>query len=328
MIMPKVKIVVLDGSTLASDDNPWTALEAFGEVMIFDHTPPELIVERSRGAQVLIINKVVLARQDIEQLPDLRFIAVSATGYNAVDVKAAGERGTPVANVPVYGTDSVAQFAFAHLLNLCHKVGLHDRLVQDGEWACVPDFCFWRTPQIELAGLTIGIIGFGRIGRRVGEMAHAFGMKVIAYDECRGADPAYQSFAWKESMDELAAEADVLTLHCPQTAANKGFVNAALLRRMKPGAFLINVARGGLVNEADLACALNEGWIAGASVDVVSEEPIRSGNPLLGAKNCVITPHMAWASLAARRRLMNVTIDNVAAFLKGRPQNIVNQILD
>jgi glycerate dehydrogenase len=328
MIMTKTKIVVLDGSTLASDDNPWTALEALGEVMIFDQTPPELIVERSRGAQVLIVNKVVLTRQDIERLPDLRFIAVSATGYNTVDVKAAGERGIPVANVPVYGTDSVAQFAFAHLLNLCHKVGLHDRLVQGGEWACVPDFCFWRTPQIELAGLTIGIIGFGRIGRRVGEMAHAFGMKVIAYDECRGAEPAYQPFAWKESMADLTAEADVLTLHCPQTEANKGFVNAALLRRMKPGAFLINVARGGLVNEADLARALNEGWIAGASVDVVSEEPIRPGNPLLGARNCVITPHMAWASLAARRRLMDVTIDNVAAFLTGQPQNIVNQILD
>lgn len=318
------RIVVLDGYTLAHGDNPWTGLEALGEVRIYDRSLPGEILERARCAQALIINKVELTRTLLEQLPGLRFIAVTATGYNVVDTQAAAERGIPVSNVPVYGTDSVAQFAIAHLLNLCHRIPLHDELVRQGEWAKEGDFSFWRTPQLELAGRTLGIIGFGRIGRRVGEIAHALGMRVLAYNVRRGEDPAYRPFAWAGSVEELATRADVVTLHCPQTAENEGFVNASLLRRMKPTAFLINVSRGALVNERDLAQALNEGWIAGAALDVVSAEPIRPDNPLLAARNCVITPHMAWASLAARRRLMHATIENVRAFLDGKPQNVVN----
>lgn len=317
--------VVLDGYTLASDDNPWTDLQALGEVKIYERSTAAEVLERARDAQVVVINKIALTRPVLEQLPALRFVAVSATGYDIVDTRAAAERGVAVANVPVYGTDSVAQFTIAHLLNLCHQIPLHADLVRAGEWARTGDFSFWRTPQLELAGLTLGIIGFGRIGRRVGEIAHALGMSILAFDEQRGSAPEYQPFAWAESAEALAAAADVVTLHCPQTPANKGFINAAFLKRMKPSALLLNASRGGLVNEADLARALNEGWIAGAGLDVVSTEPIRPDNPLLAARNCVITPHMAWASLAARRRLMAVTVENVRSFLAGRPQNVVNK---
>lgn len=319
------RIVVLDGHTLARDDNPWSDIEALGDLTVYERSAPGEVVARALDAQILVINKIALTRDVLAQLPALRLIVVTATGYDVVDTRAAAERGVLVANVPVYGTDSVAQFAIAHLLNLCHHVSRHDGFVRTGEWERTGDFSFWRTPQIELAGLTMGIIGFGRIGRRVGEIAHALGMRVLACDEVRGAAPGYEPFAWAESIEALAAEADVVTLHCPQTPANKGFINEGLLRRMKRTALLINVARGGLVNEADLARALNGEWIAGAGLDVVTVEPIPMDNPLLAARNCVITPHMAWASLAARRRLMAVAVENIRAFLEGRPQNIVNR---
>jgi glycerate dehydrogenase len=318
-----MKLVVLDGYTLNPGDNPWDELARLGDLTVYDRTPAHQIVERSRGADILLTNKTPLAAETLAQLPQLRFIAVLATGYNVVDVAAARRRDIPVANVPEYGTDSVAQHVFALLLELCHHVGLHDAAVHAGEWATAADFCFWKSPPVELAGATMGIVGFGRIGRRVGELAHAFGMSVIAAGGSQREAPAYRRFEWRE-IPELFARADVVSLHCPLTADNAQFVNRELLGRMKPAAFLINTARGGLVNEGDLADALHAGKLAGAAVDVVSIEPIRVDNPLLAAPRCLITPHIAWASLAARRRLMTMTVANVKAFLAGRPINVVN----
>jgi glycerate dehydrogenase len=317
-----MRIVVLDGHTLNPGDNPWTDVEALGDLTVYDRTAPGQAVERAAEAEVVLTNKTPLPRGVLDRLPRLRFISVLATGYNVVDVEAARERGIPVSNVPTYGTESVGQFVFALLLELCHHVARHGELVRRGEWAQQPDFCFWATPQVGLAERRMGIVGFGRIGRRVGELAHAFGMAVSAHDPLPGPAPGYEPFDWR-TVEEVVAEADVVSLHCPQTDENPGMVGARLLGLMKPGAFLINTARGGLVNEADLAAALNAGRIAGAAVDVVSEEPIRPDNPLLAARNCLITPHIAWATLGARRRLMRVTAENIAAFLAGRPINVV-----
>jgi glycerate dehydrogenase len=317
-----MKIVVLDGYTLNPGDNPWDPVAKLGELVVHDRTAPADVVARATGATVILTNKTPVTAATIAQLPDLKFIGVLATGYNVVDVAAARARGIPVSNVPVYGTDAVAQFVMALLLNRCHGVAHHHAAVTSGEWARRGDFCFWDQPLVELAGQTMGIVGFGRIGRRVGELAHALGMKVLAYDQFRGTSPAYP-FAWAE-MDELFARSDVVSLHCPQTAENAGMINATLLARMKPTAYLVNTARGGLVNEKDLADALNAGRIAGAACDVVSVEPIRPDNPLLTAKNITLTPHIAWAALAARQRLMQTTADNIAAFQQGAPINVVN----
>jgi glycerate dehydrogenase len=318
-----MKIVVLDGFTLNPGDNPWTELKKLGEVVIYERTPPEDMLERSAGAQILVTNKVEVTREHISQLPDLKFIAVTATGFNCVDVEAARERSIPVSNVPTYGTDSVAQFVFAFLLTHCHHVVLHDQAVKAREWSRSPDFCFWKTSQIELAGKTIGIIGFGRIGRRVGEIAHAFGMNVLAYDVKTDPSPGYSPFEWS-SVKKLVNRSDVVTLHCALTAENMGMINKGLLEQFKPGAYLINTSRGPLVNEHDLAEALNTGQLAGAAVDVVSSEPIQPDNPLLAAKNCLITPHIAWATLSARRRLMETTVSNISNFIAGTPTNVVN----
>ncbi len=318
-----MKIVVLDGQTQNPGDNPWTEVEKQGEFVLYGKTQPNEIIKRAVGADILLTNKTQLTKETLSQLPDLKFIAVLATGYNIVDVKAARERGIPVSNVPIYGTDSVAQMTFALLIELCHHVGLHNRLVHEGEWKRKREFCFWETPLVELAGKTMGIVGFGRIGRRTGRLADAFGMKVLAHDVYQGEKPDYDFFAWAE-IEEIFSKADVVSLHCPQTADNAGMVNKKLLGLMKKDAVLINTSRGGLVNEADLAAALNEGLIAGAAVDVVSSEPIADNNPLLTAKNCIITPHIAWATLAARRRLMQTTAENVMAFIKGEPINVVN----
>jgi len=318
-----MKIVVLDGYTLNPGDNPWEALAQLGELTVYDRTPSDQIVARAGDAQVVLTNKTPLSKATLGQLPRLQFIAVLATGYNIVDVDAARGRGIPVSHVPEYGTDSVAQHVFALLLELCHHVGLHDEAVKAGEWVRAADFCFWKMPPVELSGLTMGIVGLGRIGRRVGALAHAFGMNVVAAGGTRREDPGYQPFAWT-LIPELFAAADVISLHCPLAADNAAFVNRDLLRHVKPSAFFINVARGGLVDEAALAAALNEGQLAGAAVDVISVEPMRADNPLLQARNCIITPHIAWASLAARRRLMVATVKNVGAFLAGRPFNVVN----
>jgi glycerate dehydrogenase len=318
-----MRIVVLDGHTLNPGDNPWDDLARLGELEIYDQTPPARVVDRAAGAEIVLTNKTVLTAETLERLPELRFIGVLATGYDIVDVAAARRRGIPVANVPEYGTDSVAQHTFALLLELAHRVGDHDAAVKAGEWTRSPDFCFWHSPPIELADLTMGIVGFGRIGRRVGELAHALGMKVAAHSPSRRGAPEWEPFAWRDVLD-LVAEADVVTLHCPLTADNERFVDRPLLSRMKPSAYLINTARGPLVDEAALADALDAGTLAGAAVDVVSSEPIRADNPLLRARNCILTPHMAWGSLAARRRLMAATVGNVEAFLNGEKRNVVN----
>ena len=318
-----MRIVVLDGHTLNPGDNPWDDIAELGELTVYDRTPADAILERARGAEVVVTNKTPLSAATLAALPKLRFIAVLATGYNVVDVAAARERGIPVSNVPEYSTNAVAQFTFALLLELCHHVGAHDASVKSGEWSASTDFCYWTAPLVELEGRTMGVVGFGRIGRRVGELAHAFGMNVLACDVVRSDPPEYERFAWRKLAD-LAAESDVVTLHCPQTPENTGMVNAELLGMMKPDAFLLNAARGGLVVEADLAAALNAGRIAGAAVDVVGTEPIPERSPLLTARNCLITPHIAWAALAARRRLMRTTAENIAAFLAGSPVNVVN----
>ncbi len=318
-----MNIVVLDGYTLNPGDNPWTAVEAFGDLKVYDRTAPEDIVERALPADIILTNKTPLTAETLEQLPNLKFISVLATGFNVVDVQAARGRNIPVSNVPVYGTDSVAQFVFALLLELCHHVGDHDKAVKDGRWSSNPDFCFWNTTLVELVGKTMGVVGFGRIGRRVGALANAFGMKVIAYDAMRGDDPDFAPFQWA-SLEEVFSLSDVVSLHCPQTRENAGFVNQALLQKMQSHAFFINTARGGVVNENDLAEALNTETLAGAAVDVVSTEPIKPDNPLLNAKNCLVTPHQAWATLSARKRLMGTTAENIAAFTQGKPINVVN----
>lgn len=319
-----VHIVVLDGKTLNPGDNPWTELEQQGEFTLYEETPQEDLVPRLSGSDVIAVtNKVSISAASLEQLPGLRFIAVTATGYDCVNIAVARQRDVPVSNVPTYGTDSVAQYTFALLLELCHRIGLHDQAVRDGEWSTCDSFSFWKTPQIELAGRTLGIIGFGRIGRRVGEIGNALGMRILACDPYQQNPPEYDSFAWA-SLDEIASQSDVVTLHCNLTADDNGMVDSGFVSRMKPTAFLINAARGQLVDESSVADALNSGRLAGAAFDVASSEPIASDNPLLSAKNCILTPHMAWSTLAARQRMMQTTVENVRAFLAGEPINVVN----
>lgn len=322
-----MKIVVLDGHTLNPGDLDWSALRELGEVVIHDRTgtDPELIAERAAGAQVVLTNKTPLTAATINSLEALEYIGVLATGFNTVDVDAAGARGIPVTNIPAYGTDSVAQMAFAHILAFCHRVAEHNADVRDGGWAAQTDFCYWLSPQIELVGLTIGIIGFGRIGRRVAEIANAFGMRVIAHDVYQGNPPEWDGFRFVE-VDDLLREADVVSLHCPLTPENEGLINAARLALMKPSAYLLNVSRGPLVVDADLAEALTNGTIAGAGLDVLGTEPPAADNPLLGAPNLTITPHIAWATRSARSRLLDTAIANIRASIAGSPKNVVNGV--
>ena len=321
--MGGMQIVATDGYTLNPGDTPWDAIAHMGRLTVYDRTAPAELIERCREAEVLIVNKTPVRADAIDRLPHLRYITVSATGYDCVDVVAAGRRGIPVSNVPIYGTDSVAQYVFSAVLHLCHNISVHDAAVKEGEWSRSPDWSFWKRPLVELAGKTMGIVGFGRIGRRVGELAHAFGMRVLAHDTFQGAEPGYTPFAWSE-LEALFAQSDVVSLHCPLTADNRGFVNRDLLGCMRPSAILVNAARGPLVNEEDLAAALNGGRIAAAALDVAAVEPIRPDSALLCARNLVITPHLAWATREARQRLMATTAENVRAFLSGTPQNVVN----
>lgn len=318
-----MRIVVLDGYTLNPGDNPWTPVAALGELLVYDRTEEVDVVPRAREAHIVLTNKTPLSSATLAQLPQLRFISVLATGYNVVDAAAARAQDIVVSNVPEYGTDSVAQYVLAGILHFCHRAAQLDRLIRAGEWQRRGEFSFWAEPLVELAGKQIGIVGFGRIGRRVADVAHALGMRVLAYDLHPTPPPPDQPFRW-ESLEALFAQSDIVTLHCPQTADNQQFVNRALLSRMKPTALLINAARGGLIQEADLAEALNEGRLAGAALDVLSTEPPPADHPLLHAKNCLLTPHIAWATGEARRRLMAITADNIAAFLRGSPQNVVN----
>lgn len=318
-----VKIVVLDGRTLNADPKAWAGLDRFGEVVYHAVSDDAEVAERAEGADVLVVNKQPIRAPLIEKLPALRFIAVTATGFDCVDIEAARARGIPVSNVPEYGTDSVAQATFALLLELCLRVGLHSEAVRDGEWARQVDFSMRKTPLIELAGKTMGIVGYGRIGRRAAEIARAFGMETIAHRPSGKTERA-EGVSRLCGLDELFEEADVVSLHCPLTPETQGMVNRDRLRRAKPSMFLINTARGALIIEQDLADALNADEIAGAGLDVMTREPIEADNPLITAKKCVITPHNAWATDEARARLMEATIANVAAFASGEPTHVVN----
>lgn len=318
------QIVILDGYTINPGDNPWAPVAALGNCTVYDRTPAELVVERAAEAEVILTSKVKLDARVLAALPRLRFVSLLATGYNNVDIEYAGQHGIAVANVPAYSTESVAQTTFALLLELTTHAGLHDQAVKQGEWVRSPDHSFWKTPIIELAGQTLGIVGFGAIGRAVARIGAAFGMQIIAYTPRPPAAAEFPGVRFV-TVDELFSTADVVSLNCPQTADNGGFVNAALLARMKPSAFLINVARGGLVNEADLAAALKNGVIAGAGLDVVAVEPMLADSPLLDAPHCILTPHIAWASLAARQRLTAIVAANLAGYLAGQPINLVNR---
>jgi glycerate dehydrogenase len=318
-----MKIVVLDGRPLCALRAGWSGLDQFGELELYEASKADEVRSRALGAEILITNKAPIRASLMEESPELRFVSVTATGFDCVDIAAARKRGIPVSNVPVYGTRSVAQYVFALLLELCHHVSLHDQAVRAGEWTNQPDFSIRKTPLIELSGKTMGIVGLGRIGECTALLAHAFGMKVLAFDSFQR--PLESGFAveWCE-LDDLFARSDVISLHCPLTPQTAGLVKRERLLKMKPTAFLINTARGPLIEDADLAQALDEGLLAGAAVDVVSVEPIRMDNPLLGARNCVVTPHIAWATAEARGRLMESTVANVAAFLAGEPVNVVN----
>lgn len=308
------RIVVLDGHTLNPGDLSWTALEALGDCTIHAHTPTAEIVARAAGAPIILTNKTPLSAATLAALPDLRYIGVLATGYNVVDVAAARARGIPVANVPLYGTASVAQHVFALLLELTQHVGRHSASVRAGRWSESRDFCFWETPLLELSGRTLGIVGAGRIGSAVARIAEAFGMKVVFARRSGG----------RAELEQVLRTADVISLHCPLTDDTRHLINATTLGWMKPSVLLINTSRGPLIDEAALAAALHAGQIAGAGLDVLSTEPPPAGNPLFTAPNCVITPHIAWATRAARERLMGTAIANVAAFLAGKPENVVN----
>jgi len=317
------RIVVLDGAPIDPGDNPWTEIEGLGDLTVYPRTEASLILSRSRPAEIVLTNKTPVTAQTISRLPGLAFISVLATGYDNVDVAAARAAGISVSNVPEYGTRSVAQFVFALILELAHHVGLHDAAVKAGEWTASPDHTFWKTPQLELAGSTIAVIGYGRIGSSVGELAHAFGMEVLGVSSSRRSEPSWRPFAWC-SREDAFSRGDVVSLNCTLNEGTRGMVNARTISLMKPGAFLVNTSRGGLVVEEDLARALAEGRIAGAALDVVSREPIRADNPLLSAPRCLMTPHIAWATRSARQRLMGATARNIRAFLDGAPINLVS----
>ena len=320
-----MKIVVLDGYTENPGDLSWDALAQLGELTVYDRTDPQdeaLIIARMAGAELVFTNKTPITRAAIDACPRLRFIGILATGYNVVDCAYAREKGIPVSNVPAYGTASVSQFSIALLLELCHHIGHHDRAVHEGRWERCADWCFWDYPLIELEGKTMGIIGFGRIGQAEGRIARALGMRVLAHD--LHPTDAGRELADYVDLDTLYACADVISLHCNLTPENTGMICKASIEKMKDGVLIVNNARGQLVNEADLAAALEAGKVAGAALDVVSTEPIRSDNPLLHAKNCILTPHISWAPIESRQRIMDCTVENAKAFLNGTPTNVVN----
>ena len=314
-----MKIVILDGHALNPGDVSWDCFRQFGSLSYYDRTETEAeTIERIGDAQIILLNKVPITEAVLAACPDLKLICVLATGYNVVDCKAAAERNVVVCNVPGYSTASVAQFTFALLLELCHRVGLHNESVHQGDWTNCPDFCYWKTPQMELAGKTLGIIGYGAIGKAVGEIAKAFGMTVLAHSRTQHPGHSYVS------LDELLARSDVISLHCPLFPETRKMINATTLSKMKDGAILINTARGALLDESAVAKALKSGKLRGAAMDVVSEEPIAEDNPLLYAPNCIITPHMAWAPKEARLRILDITVESIRGFLSGKPQNVVN----
>ena len=317
-----MKIVVLDGYTENPGDLSWDGLRALGALTVYERTRPEEIASRVADAEIIVTNKVPITRELLEQCPGIRYVSVLATGYNVVDLTAAAERGIPVSNVPAYGTAAVGQFAIGMLLEICCQIGFHDRSVHNGDWAACPDFTYHKTPLIELAGKTMGIIGFGRIGRQTGAIAKAMGMRVLA----TGSRPCDEGKAIAEyvDMDTLLGRSDVISLHCPLFPETTGVINRDSIRKMKDGVIILNTARGPLIVEEELAQALNSGKVYAAGLDVVSQEPIRADNPLLTARNCFLTPHIAWASRECRQRIMEVTEQNIRSFLHGNVQNQVN----
>jgi glycerate dehydrogenase len=318
-----MKIVVLDGYTENPGDLSWNALNRLGDLTVYDRTPVDKIVERVGKAEIVFTNKTPLSMAILKNLPYTKYLGVLATGYNVVDVVTAKELGMTVTNIPTYGTTAVAQMVFALLLEMCHHVGHHSEAVKNGAWSKCPDFCFWDYPLIELVGKTMGIIGFGKIGRAVGQIALVFGMKVLAYDQYQDKSLENDSLKYVE-LDEVFNKSDIISLHCPLFDSTKGIINKKSIAKMKDGAMVINTSRGPLIVERDLAMALNSGKIAGAAVDVLSVEPPDMDNPLIKAKNCLITPHISWASKESRQRLMDIAVNNLQSYLMGNPVNVVN----
>lgn len=322
-----MKIVVLDGYTENPGDLSWAAMEDLGELTVYDRTSlvdEEEIIARIGEAEAVITNKTPVSAQVMARCANLKYIGVLATGYNVIDCAAAAARGIPVCNIPTYGTDAVAQYTMALLLEICHHIGHHSQAVHEGRWERSADWCFWDYPLIELAGKTMGIIGYGRIGQRTGQLAQAFGMNVLAYDAHRDERLVSESCRYAE-LAELFAEADVIALHCPLFAETEGIINKDSIAKMKDGVIILNDSRGPLIVEEDLKEALNSGKVAAAGLDVVCTEPMKGDNPLLQAKNCIITPHIAWAPKESRQRLMDVAVSNLKAFQKGTPENVVNK---
>ena len=318
-----MKIVVLDGYTLNPGDISWEGMEALGELTVYDRTKAEDVAERIGDAEVVYTNKTPITKEPLDACSNVKFIGVLATGYNIVDTAAAKEKGIPVSNIPTYGTAAVSQFAIGLLLELCHHIGEHSDAVKAGEWTSNPDWCFWKYPLVELDGKTMGIIGFGRIGQDTGKIAQALGMKVLAYDSFPKKELESETCHYVD-LDTLLKESDVIALHCPLFPDTEGIINKDTIAKMKDGVMIINNSRGPLVVEQDLRDALDSGKVAGAAVDVVSTEPIQMDNPLIGAKNVIITPPISWAPKESRQRLMDIAVDNLKCYVDGKPQNVVN----
>lgn len=317
-----MKIVMLDGFTTNPGDLSWDFLNDFGDVEIYDRTPADKILERIADADIIVTNKTPITKEIIDCLPKLKFIALLSTGYNIVDYVYLKEKGIPVSNIPSYSTDAVAQLVMSFILELAMNVGLHSESVKNGEWTNSTDFCYWKTPLTEIAGKTMGIFGLGKIGRAVAERARAFGMNITAYvPRIHGDEPDYIKLL---PLDEMLRNADVVSMHCPLTPETEGVVNADFIGKMKDGAYFINTSRGTVVNEQALADALCSGKLGGAGLDVLSTEPPKADNPLLSAKNCFITPHIAWASFETRKRLIGIFRENIKSFINGKPQNVIN----
>lgn len=321
-----MKIIVLDGYTLNPGDLDWKGLETLGECTVYDRTSLtdiEEVIERIGDADIVYTNKTPLPEKVFEECRNLKFVGVLATGYNVVDIAAAKKKNIPVANIPTYGTAAVGQFAIALLLEICHHIGYHSKVVHEGKWAENPDWCFWDYPLIELDGKTVGIIGYGRIGQATGKIAQALGMKVLAYDSNKNKELESDTCSYAD-LDELFAASDVIALHCPLFPETEKIINKSTIAKMKDGVIILNNSRGQLIEEEDLAEALNSGKVMAAGLDVVSAEPIKNNNPLLSAKNCLITPHISWAPKESRKRLMDIAVSNLQEFLNGTPKNIVN----
>lgn len=319
-----MKIVILDGYAVNPGDISWAALEEYGEIVLYDNTPADQVVQRIGDAEIVFTNKTPLTKETFDACPSVRYVGVLATGYNVVDVASAVDKGIVVTNIPSYGTAAVAQLVFALLLEICHHAGAHSQAVFEGRWTRSKEFCFWDYPLIELAGKTFGIIGYGRIGRQTAKLAEALDMKILAYDQ--SPDKSLETENVKlVTLEEVLAQSDVISLHCPLLPDTKGMINKDSIAKMKDGVILLNTSRGPLIVEQDLVDALDSGKIFAAGLDVVSQEPIKADNPLLGARNCIITPHIAWAPTEARRRLVALAVENLAAFISGSPVNVVRE---